>query len=53
MGTPPADSEMPLLSDMIHATDHLSTTALMRWAKRSTDGFENVHLPGFDAVGNS
>ena len=33
---------------MIHATDHPSAISLMRWAKRSTDGFENVHLPGFD-----
>ena len=38
---------------MIHATDHPSAISFMRWAKRSTDGFENVHLPGFDAVGNS
>lgn len=34
---------------MIHATDHPSAISLMRWAKRSTDGIENVHLPGFDA----
>ena len=34
---------------MIHATDHPSAISLMRWAKRVTDGFEDVHLPGFDA----
>lgn len=33
---------------MIHATDHRSAISLMRWAKRITDGFENVQLPGFD-----
>ena len=38
---------------MIHATDHPSAISLMRWAKRITDGFENVHLPGLDAVGSS
>lgn len=31
---------------MIHATDHPSAISLMRWAKRVTDGFEDVHLPG-------
>lgn len=35
---------------MIHATDHPSAISLMRWAKRSTDGVENVHLPGFDTA---
>ena len=31
---------------MIHATDHPSAVSFMRWAKRSTDGFENQQLPG-------
>ena len=31
---------------MIHATDHPSAISLMRWAKRTTDGVENVPLPG-------
>ena len=38
---------------MFHATDHPSAVSFMRWAKSSTDGFENLHLPGFDAVGNT
>ena len=32
---------------MIHATDHPSAISFMRWAKRSTDGFEKQPLPGF------
>ena len=35
---------------MIHATDHPSALSLMRWAKRTTDGFENAPLPGFDSA---
>lgn len=31
---------------MIHATDHPSAISFMRWAKRSTDGYENQQLPG-------
>lgn len=31
---------------MIHATDHPSAVSFMRWAKRSTDGFEDQQLPG-------
>ena len=38
---------------MFHATDHPSAIEIMRWAKRSTDGFENVHLPGFGTTVDS
>ena len=31
---------------MVHATDHPSAVSFMRWAKRSTDGYENQQLPG-------
>lgn len=31
---------------MIHATDHPSAISFMRWAKRSTDGYEDQQLPG-------
>ncbi|MYJ75742.1 MAG: three-Cys-motif partner protein TcmP [Gammaproteobacteria bacterium] len=31
---------------MIHATDHPSAISFMRWAKRSTDGYENQQIPG-------
>ena len=31
---------------MLHATDHPSAVSFMRWAKRSTDGYENQKLPG-------
>ena len=31
---------------MLHATDHPSAVSFMRWAKRSTDGYENQQLPG-------
>ena len=34
---------------MIHATDHPSAISLMRWAKRSTDGYENQNLPGLES----
>ncbi len=33
---------------MIHATDHPSAISFMRWAKRSTDGYENQQLLGMD-----
>lgn len=33
---------------MLHATDHPSAMSFMRWAKRSTDGYENQHLPGIE-----
>ncbi len=33
---------------MIHATDHPSAVSFMRWAKRSTDGFENQQFPGME-----
>ena len=33
---------------MFHATDHPSAIEIMRWAKRSTDRIENIHLPGFE-----
>ncbi len=35
---------------MIHATDHPSALSLMRWAKRSTDGYENQTLPGLEST---
>lgn len=31
---------------MLHATDHPSAVSFMRWAKRSTDGYENQQIPG-------
>ena len=31
---------------MIHATDHPSAVSFMRWAKRSIDRVEKLHLPG-------
>ncbi len=31
---------------MVHATDHPSAISFMRWAKRSTDGYEDLQLPG-------
>lgn len=34
---------------MLHATDHPSAVSFMRWAKRSSDGYENQHLPGLEA----
>ena len=34
---------------MIHATDHPSAVSFMRWAKRSIDRVEKLHLPGFEA----
>lgn len=34
---------------MLHATDHPSAVSLMRWAKRSTDGYENQSLPGLES----
>ena len=34
---------------MFHATDHPSALSLMRWAKRTTDGYENQHLPGLES----
>ena len=33
---------------MFHATDHPSAVEIMRWAKRSTDRIEKIHLPGFE-----
>ncbi len=33
---------------MIHATDHPSAISFMRWAKRSTDGYENQQLDGME-----
>ena len=33
---------------MIHATDHPSAISIMRWAKSSTDGYENRQIPGFE-----
>ena len=33
---------------MIHATDHPSAISFMRWAKRSTDGYENQSIPGLE-----
>lgn len=35
---------------MLHATDHPSAVSFMRWAKRSTDRYENQHLPGLEAT---
>lgn len=33
---------------MIHATDHPSAISFMRWAKRSSDGYENQQLLGME-----
>ena len=33
---------------MLHATDHPSAVSFMRWAKRSTDGYETQRLPGLE-----
>ena len=33
---------------MLHATDHPSAVSFMRWAKRSTDGYENQSIPGLE-----
>ena len=33
---------------MVHATDHPSAVSFMRWAKRSTDGYENQQFPGME-----
>ena len=33
---------------MIHATDHPSAISFMRWAKRSTDGYEDQQLLGME-----
>lgn len=35
---------------MIHATDHPSAISFMRWAKRSSDGYENQQLLGLEAL---
>ena len=34
---------------MLHATDHPSAVSFMRWAKRSTDGYETQRLPGLES----
>ena len=34
---------------MFHATDHPSAISFMRWAKRTTDGYENQQLPGLES----